>query len=314
MPRIISYETANKIAAVWDRCNSKKEACHLAGVTTNDPANLRRYIRATEDMLGIKLKPHSTNPYQPPTAERYDLDHEYTIADFSDAHFWPNETSPAFYIFLQIIEELQPEVIINNGDSFDGASISRHPALGWEEPPTLREELDANREHLSMIIDYSKDADHYWVEGNHDKRFAMFLAKNAPQFRDMPGTSLNVLFPDWVICDSIFFNDTMQVKHRWHGGVHTAYNNVLKAGKSIATGHTHRLTVREWTDLNGTRYGIECGTLANIYGPQFKYTEENPVNWQNGFVIITIDKYGVHPELVQVIDNRARFRGKVYTG
>jgi hypothetical protein len=312
MPRgSISYETANKLASVWPSASNLREAFEKIGIKS-DIRNLYKYRRQAEEMLGIRLPTLTKGNYQPRTAERYDLDHEYTIAIFSDAHFWPFETTDAFYIFLEIIQEIQPEVVLNNGDSLDGATISRHPANGWENPPSLVDELDANREHLELVKEAAGEADLYWCEGNHDKRFEMFLAKQAPQFRDMPGTTLKGLFPDWKICDSVFFNDLLQVKHRWHNGVHAAYNNTLKSGKSMATGHTHRLTCREYTDLNGTRYGIECGTLADIYGPQFSYTENNPVQWQQGFPVLTIDKNGLHVELVQVINGKARFRGKVY--
>lgn len=316
MPNSISYETANRIAQVWGQATSVPHAIELAGLSTRNVRQCYRYRRQAEEMLGISLPPPNpeNRAYTPRTAERYQLDHEYTIVPFSDAHFWPRETSPAFYILLQIIEEIQPEVIINGGDSFDGATISRHPPIGWENPPTLIEELETNKEHLCMIAEASPESDLFWVEGNHDKRFEAYLSKQAPQFRDMPGSTLDQLFPDWKINNSVFFNENLMIKHRWHGGVHTAYNNVLKAGRSIATGHTHRLTCREFTDLNGTRYGIEMGTLADIYGPQFKYTEDNPVNWQQGFPVLTIDKHGLHVELVQVVEGRARFRGKIYTG
>lgn len=312
MARQIGPETAIKLAQVWDKSRSMPHAFELAGVETKNKRNQQKYRRQAEEILGYRLPSKSECQHKPPLAELIHLDHEYTIVIFSDAHFWPDETSEAFWILLDILKDVQPEFVINGGDAFDGATISRHPAIGWEVRPTLADEYEAVKTHLEMIKEASGDASLYWVEGNHDKRFENFLVSKAAQLQDMPGSTLEGLFPDWTMCDSLFANDVIHIKHRWHSGVHAAYNNTLKCGKSIATGHTHRLTCREWTDLNGTRYGIECGTLANPYGPQFRYTEDNCVDWRMGFVILTLDSNGIHPELVEVKNGQARFRGRVY--
>lgn len=71
--------------------------------------------------------------------------------------------------------------------------------------------------------------------------------------------------------------------------------------------------VTPWTDYNGTRYGIDTGTLAEPAGPQFlDYTESGPTNWRSGFAVFTIHKGRLLlPELAQVHGNAIEFRGKV---
>jgi molybdopterin synthase catalytic subunit len=59
-----------------------------------------------------------------------------TVIVFSDAHFNGKRTT-AFKALLWLIDELKPKVVINNGDAFDGASISRHPVSGWENTPSV---------------------------------------------------------------------------------------------------------------------------------------------------------------------------------
>lgn len=250
-----------------------------------------------------------------PESLRVHYDHPYDIAIFTDAHFWPGPLSPAYYIFCKVIEKFQPDVVLNTGDTFDGARVSRHPRRGWEDRPSMKKELDACTEALGLIFDLTREADHIWTPGNHDDRFANYISAHAPEFEAMPGARLEDYFPGWEIAESAVFNDTLLAMHDWHNGMHAAWNNVIKAGISTTTGHTHRCTIREFTDMRGTRYGMEGGTLADIYGPQFNYTKQRPVNWQSGFLWVHVDGDQIHPERVIVgRDGKARWRGETWAG
>jgi hypothetical protein len=118
-------------------------------------------------------------------------------------------------------------------------------------------------------------------------------------------------FPGWHTGWRVDINNSVVVKHRWHNGQHATYNNTLKSGRSIVTGHLHKLMVTPWTDYNGRRYGVDTGTLAEPGGDQFVYVEENPVNWCSGFAVLTF-KNGMllPPELCEVINGVAYFRGE----
>jgi hypothetical protein len=68
------------------------------------------------------------------------------------------------------------------------------------------------------------------------------------------------------------------------------------------------------SDYNGTRWGVDTGTLADPYGEQFAdYTELNPVDWRSGFAVLTFHKGRLlYPELVMVHDEGViDFRGKL---
>ena len=318
MPSSLSIETAQRIAACWGVARERgwklADVMREAGLKTADARNHNRYRRITEELLGITLPSlapkHGQKRHYPHTTEQVNIDKPYTVVIFSDAHWWPNSHTPAFSILLKVIKELKPAVVIDNGDSWDGASISRHDPITFENLPSLADEYAAVRGYLGEIKDAAGKAQLYRNVGNHDLRFEAYLAKHAGAMQGMPGTTVHELFPDWAHNYSIMLNDSLFIKHRWKGGVHAAWNNTLWAGKSIATGHTHRLTVREFTDLRGTRYGIECGTLADPYGPQFAYCEDNPVNWQQGFMVLTIDGQDIYPERVEVKEDKAWFRGQ----
>jgi hypothetical protein len=82
------------------------------------------------------------------------------------------------------------------------------------------------------------------------------------------------------------------------------------------TGHLHSLKVTPYTDYNGTRFGVDTGTLAGgPQGPQFlAYLEDAPANWRSGFAVATFHKGRLMwPEVVAVFDdNHVEFRGKLY--
>ena len=313
----ISKETAEKLASAWGVSNSLADACKTAGIVTTDQRAMRRYRRQAEELLGVQLKtqrPQNSSSNLPHSTDLIHYDHAYTSVIFSDGHFWPGQTSRTFWILLEILMDLEPEVVIDNGDSWDGAAVSRHAPTTWEHLPTLREELDNLHDHMEMIEEAAGDADLYRNIGNHDLRFEAKLAQQAPEMKGMPYTTISELFAGWRHNYSVCLSDELIVKHRWHSGMHAAYNNVLKAGKSIATGHTHRLQVRPYSDYSGTRYGIETGTIADPYGPQFSYGEDNPRDWHPGFVVVTLEDGKLFPEEVRVQDGQARFRGKTYRG
>ena len=225
-----------------------------------------------------------------------------TVIVFSDAHFNGKRTT-AFKALLWLIDELKPKVVINNGDAFDGASISRHPVSGWEDTPSVIQELNACTIALRDIQEAAGDAKLIWTLGNHDARFSARLAGVAAQYKEVQGFTLEDHFPDWTHCMSCMVSSTLMVKHRWKGGLHATHQNAVSSGVSFTTGHLHSLKVTPWTDYTGTRWGVDTGTLAESYGDQFTYSENSPRNWRSGFAVLNlIDGHLLMPELCMVSD------------
>jgi hypothetical protein len=234
----------------------------------------------------------------------------------SDAHYYPNIISTAHRAFVHFCKELKPVAVVKNGDEFDGSTISRHPRIGWDEKPTILQELKAVEVRQQEIVDACRTKRLFWNLGNHDARYETFLAANAPQFQGVDGFHLKDHFPEWKPCWSVWINEDVVIKHRWKGGAHATHNNTLASGKTMVTGHLHSLKVTPYTDYNGTRFGVDTGTLAQPHGPQFNdYTEDGPVNWRSGFAVLTFWKGNLlWPEVVHVIDEEkglVQFRGEV---
>jgi hypothetical protein len=317
----------NEFIEIW---RTHKSASKVSRVTGVDVSMVHKRRRSVERRHGIKLEASEK-------AEQYaHLQTAHTHAArvhlgiesgcviiFSDAHFYPGIRTTAYDGLIWAIRELQPKAVIANGDCFDGASISRHPRIGWDNKPSVVEELKAGEIAMGEIEDEAKSAYRkvklVWPCGNHDSRLESRLAANAPEFQGVKGFTLKDHFPAWTPCWSAWLTDDVVAKHRWHNGLHGVYNNTLKSGKTIFTGHLHSLKVTPWTDYgNGgvprTRYGVDTGTLAEPGGPQFlDYTEDGPCNWRSGFAIANFHNGRMlWPELVSVwAPGQIEFRGKI---
>ncbi len=231
-----------------------------------------------------------------------------------DAHYWPGAASTAHRAFVKFAKDLKPKVVVMNGDAFDGSTISAHPPIGWENLPTVAEELDEVKLRLSEIRTAAKKSQHVWTLGNHDARFNRRLASLVPEFKGVGGTRLLHHFPDWEPCWAVEVNGAI-IKHRFKGGSNAPYNNALHSGRTIVTGHLHSQKVTPFSDYNGTRYGVDAGCLSSVSGPQYEYCEDSPKDWRSGFAVLTWYKGTLlMPELVSVLDEAkglVQFRGNV---
>lgn len=301
--------------------NTHKSAAKLSSLLGVNLANIYRRRRRLESRERIQLTATDSrsrhyrhlSPVEHNHRKQFEVE-DGTVLVFSDAHFWPGVRTTAFRALLMFIRELKPKAIINNGDAFDGASISRFPRIGWDSKPSVIEELKACKDRLSEIEDIADKAKLYWPLGNHDARFENRLAQNAPQYEGVQGFHLKDHFPAWAPCWSVWINDDVVVKHRYKNGIHATHANTVNSGRTIVTGHLHSLKVTPFDDYNGTRWGIDTGTLAETDGPQFvDYLEDNPVSWRSGFVILTFANGDLlWPEVCRVVShNVIDFRGKL---
>jgi hypothetical protein len=285
--------------AAYKQTGSKAAAARLLGIP----------VTTLKDRLAASARPSAS------VKGRKELEVENgQVIVFSDAHYWPGEPSVGHRALLRFCQDLKPTVIVCNGDAIDGAAISRHPPIGWESCPSVKEELEVCQERLGEIVAVAPDAEKFWLLGNHDARFEVRLAQVAPEFRDVHGIHLHDHFPDWICGWSLHINDSVVVKHRYKGGAHAPFNNTVTSGRSIVTGHLHSAKVTPYTDFNGTRYGVDTGCLANTYHPAFQgYLEDNSRDWRQSFAVLTfVDGSLLMPELVLVWDEtRVQFRGEL---
>ena len=271
-----------------------------------DIRNVYKKRRLLEADHGLITNPNKIDQNTPAKHVRKEINADNLVMIIgSDAHYQLNTVSTAHLAFVELTKELQPDMIILNGDMIDGASISRHPPRGWEYIPALADEMDTVQLRLEEIEKAAPSAQRIWTIGNHDSRFESRLAMQMPEMRGLTGTRLEDFFPSWSIYMSVHINfgnlQKLVVKHRWNGGVHAGYNNVLKGGVNMVTGHTHQQECKPFTDYTGTRYGVQLGTMQEPNASAFEYAEDSPKNWVSGFAVITIrDGVLLMPEFVRV--------------
>lgn len=300
---------------LWNKLGSATEVSKAANI---DLRSVHRRRKRIEEKYDVNLASSASNQLKIIFSNNgirtnVELDNGVVLVA-SDCHYWPGIISTAHRAFVKIIKQLKPQMVIMNGDVFDGASISRHPVSGWQSLPSVKQELEACQDRLKEVEKAAKGAALHWTWGNHDMRFnARLAAQVGDTWRGVEGMNLTDHFPRWKFSTSVMINENTMIKHRYHNGIHAVYNNALKAGASIITGHLHSLKVTPWTDYGGTRYGVDTGTLSDINGDQFEYSEDNPKNHRSGFAVLTFyNGRLMPPELVEVIsEDEVYFRGQV---
>ena len=243
-----------------------------------------------------------------------DIDKVKRVIVFSDAHF-TDTTTTAFKALLKFIEHFSPQVIICNGDAFDGQVLSRFPSINYDQKPTVLEELNACRYHLDEIEKVRPAGCRLiWTLGNHDMRYESWLVNKVPEYSGVDGFSLKYHFPNWETCWSFWIGEETVVKHRFKGGRTAGYSNLVAAGNTnIITGHTHVLCASPISNYQGNFWGIQTGCLADPMSPTFEYCEDSPKDWRSGFVMLSFDQGRMlMPELIMVCaEDEVEFRGEI---
>lgn len=236
-----------------------------------------------------------------------------------DAHYWPGEPPFMHRALVHMIRRFRDRkelrAVIANGDMMDLAAISRWPQINWEKRPSVIAELEVCQERMHELAEEAARVPKIWSAGNHDLRFNNYIAERAPELAAVKGVHLKDHFPLWEPCWSVLINESVFIKHRLKGGMYAVRNNVLATGLHTVTNHLHSAVCFPVTNMMGTLWGVDSGCIADVTGPQFLYTEDNPKNWREAFVVLTFDNGELlPPELVLRHEGRAGhivFRGEV---
>jgi len=302
----ISFELLLETLRVFEDCNNNVSA---AARSLNIPRQTfdHRLGRAREQFPNGSPEKNITGRWTYPRIITKDVPNTQWVIG-SDLHIWDGDPPLIYKAFVKVCKSLKPDGIILNGDIIDGARISRHPSVRGSKAPKIEKEIETAKKWLKML---PKTKHRLWTMGNHDVRIDNYVASNANEL-DGYIMSLQEHFTDWEIAWAFELNNTVEIRHRFRGGIHAGWNNALHGGISMVTGHTHQLQMTAMRDRNGSRWGIETGTLADPFGPQFQYAEGSPSRSQMGFVVINFDEDGnlMPPELCEMIRGRPVFRGQ----
>ena len=327
--------TDQDFIAAWQRLKRPSDVAKALNLSTRQVFTRRRSL---ETKHGIVLNSENSRVCNESTrgpsgaafrasklaaerAVKYEGEMHDTIKDgvvlvASDCHYWPGIVTVAHEAFCRLAKKLKPEMVVLNGDILDGARISRHPRIMWEQQPHLKDEIHTVQDRCAEIERAAGNAKLIRTIGNHDARFENYLSGRVAEVEGMPGTTLLDFLPKWRAGWALHLNAHADgwvcIRHRpVAGGLHAAINSTLKAGVSYVHGHLHQLKVTPWSDYRGRRYGVDCGTMADITGPQFTYVEAGPVNWASGFAVLTFREGRLLPPEIAVVEGgKAWFRGE----
>jgi hypothetical protein len=301
-PRPPSREDIERLLAAVREHGTKADAARALGIartTLREQLEIGARLYGTSTVNTTRVTPDSKG------RREVELQNGLVIAG-SDPHYWPGNPSTAHRAMVMLCKKLKPQIVVLNGDAMDFPRISRHPVPGWNRMVEVKDEFEVTTERMHELAEAAGKAQKFWSWGNHDQRWEVYLASNCPEVSGVPGMRLCDHFPLWEPCWSVFVNNRpggLVIKHRYKNGIHATWNNVVHAQRHIATGHLHSQRVTPHTTYNGTLYGIDMGCLADIYGPQFQYLEDNPRNWVAGLAVFTFkDGEMLPPELVTVLE------------
>jgi len=217
---------------------------------------------------------------------------------------------------LNFLSDFKPNLIVNNGDLFDFEALS-----SFRKTLAARASLEEDKAWGNALLCAQRavvpDAEIVLIEGNHEERLERYLLDNAEAL----SASLNV--PGFCeLPDYVEYIGPYGMGLDWHGvlvyhgsrlGINPSKAELLDAGTSGVSGHTHRLGSYYHTDRSGAHAWYMGGCLCNINGPDVPPSFRGPRlnDWQQGFVVgIWDETWSLYQ--VSITDHKFIFDGKRY--
>jgi hypothetical protein len=249
-----------------------------------------------------------TSAAEPVQLDRIEVEvRDGCVVVVSDNHYgWGEPASTAHRAAVKFCGDLQPELIIANGDAVDFPSVSKHQRIGFEQRPLVVDEIVEAQERLGEICDAAPNAGLIYNVGNHCKRLMDFVSNQASALEGMWGTCLSHHFPAFQFAWATTLNPNaaipVNVQHRIHGGATAAMRNISKLDIHCVTSHTHLAGIATRTEWRGTLYGVDTGCVAAVGSRAFRnYVECSHTGWRSAFAVLTFAGGELtQPELVLV--------------
>lgn len=192
---------------------------------------------------------------------------------------------------LNYIRREKVDTIILNGDTIDGARISRHPQL--PDQPRFMQELELAKAFLKGLRADFPAARILFKLGNHEDRLEAYLMKNAAELAGL--VDFNKLL-DLENLGIELVSSTGFIKHpgtyivhghemKISGGVNPARSLLLKAFDNTIMGHVHKST--QASGKNMSDIFIRTHTIGCLCKLKMHYMPHS--NSNHGFGIIEAD-------------------------
>lgn len=239
----------------------------------------------------------------------------------------------------QFARNLQPDVVVNLGDTTDLSELSRFKPDSRHFQNTLQPGLQTTHDWLASITEVTPKAERHIVDSNHWKRFGDYVLNNAGVLAEIPELKLHRLLRlkeiDWQFhggygSAEYVYNpgrDEIAFKHGTLATANgsTAYKlNKENGDRHIVQGHQHRRGAEFSTDRHGRSVGaFVVGALCHIDGRVPSYhsaidpESDRPVkrfeNWTQDVLVIKDYGEGNYQfDQVPIKDGHIIYEGKHY--
>lgn len=296
---------------------------YLAGTSIEDLASryglkagsLERKIRLLKERGDIKveIKYNRINA-------RLIIEKAQKVLVYADPHFGA-EDELAVKAALVVIEEYQPDILINLGDSLEGSKVSRFRTP--EGAMSAQYERDSWGEFCEKINHVAKPDLHIVLIGNHDNRY-INAVRDIEGIAEINEFSLRHLLYadelDLVVADSLqvnpagdelYPNAQMYFYHsmfaRKGAGRSVQAMSEKLSYVNIAIGHAHRTAHTTQATDRGIVSMWEVGTLRNLDCDYDVFT-----NWSQSLLTGVIDPEYLDFQSVMIDRGRVIFNGAIY--
>lgn len=248
---------------------------------------------------------------EPTTNESFE-----TVVSLSDIHF-PYHNKELLHATLLVMEDIQPHVVVINGDVNDFFQLSRFNQ-GLERLDNLQEEIDMGYEFRLTLRNMFPNATIRENLGNHDERILSYIENNARSLASLRALKPEVLLGLDELDIALFGRGGHRIRPEFvfeHG--HVVRGEAGASAKARLTntlisglmGHTHRMAEYPkfgYRSLTWYEQGCLCSRNAD-----YKIGE---TNWQPGFAVchFSTKTENYHVELVRAVNNGYIYGGKHY--
>lgn len=237
-----------------------------------------------------------------------------THSQFLDPFVWNS--------YLSAIRDLQPDAALWNGDTLEGAEISRHQKItGWTEP--FQSELDFHREMARQVReDADFSGDFFCTAGNHGlDRLVSYMTQNAPALVSLRSNRMDVqlgldeydvkLFQGGSVLSpagtedckpGFLLFDFYRIHHGFKLGQMPALAELRDANRSGQSGHVHRACLAFLTNERNEALSWMCTPMGCRDEAGRAYMKGTTTGWQRGFGVTRIFADGTvhqYPCIVQ---------------
>lgn len=297
----------------------------------------------------VQLQKSNTKPKAPTAFKTCVIPPDIQIGYFrnQDGTLEPTHDEKAISIFLALIKELQPELIVMVGDNLDLPEMGKYLTY-----PAYAQTTQAAIDRATMLCAQMRSACPHskivWLAGNHEERMPKYVLTNASAAYGLrkgnapeswPVLSVPYLCrmdefgveykPGYPAAD-FWINKKLKIIHgdRVKSSGSTAHVYLNNEKVSVIYGHIHRIETAFKTreDYSGPRtiMAASPGCLARIDGaiPSTKGgvdLDGRPLsrheNWQQGIGIVTYEDDGDHKfayECMTIYNGWSMYRGKEY--